>query len=97
MEMETQQIQTSCNITQTAVVFLSQDQNDCHALCRCKFRLKTDRTSLQNLKASNIGNKHNNEVSVGSQNHDLIGIALSVNINEKHQLELLDHIFKCVV
>ena len=48
-----------------------------HSLCASRFRDKTDRTSDTNLRASNTGNRLSNAVSVGSLNHDLMGIALS--------------------
>ena len=46
-------------------------------LWRCKFRPRTERTSLVNLKASKTGNKLRSAVSLGSENQELIGIALS--------------------
>jgi hypothetical protein len=42
----------------------------------CKFLDNTDLTSFVNLNASNNGNSDNNEISIGSENHDFIGIAL---------------------
>lgn len=42
-----------------------------------RFRLSTERTSLQNLRASRSGRRHKRAVSVASQNHDVIGMALS--------------------
>lgn len=51
---------------------------DYHILCRCKFLLKTERTSLVKRSASRTGRRFRSAVSLGSQNHDLIGIALSV-------------------
>ena len=54
-----------------------------HSLCASRFRDKTDRTSDTNLRASNTGNRLSNAVSVGSLNHDLMGIALSEKIKNK--------------
>jgi hypothetical protein len=52
--------------------------NDYHWLWgRWRFLLNTDLTSWTNLRASNIGRRLSNAVSVGSENHDFIGIALS--------------------
>lgn len=54
----------------------------------CKLRLSTERTSLTNLRASSTGSKHRRAVSRESENHDRIGIALSVGIKikmDKHQ------------
>ena len=48
-----------------------------HVLDRCKFLPKTERTSLLNRKASNMGRRQSKAVSRASLNHDLIGIALS--------------------
>lgn len=45
--------------------------------CWWRFRLRTERTSAVNLSASSIGSKFRSAVSLGSLNHDLIGIALS--------------------
>lgn len=45
--------------------------------CNCWLRLKIERTSLANRSASKNGNKAKRQVSVGSENHDLIGIAFS--------------------
>lgn len=56
-------------------------------LCRCRFLLSTDLTSWQNRKASNIGNKHRSDMSVGSLNHDFIGIALSVKNKKQMYIE----------
>lgn len=47
-----------------------------HKRCRCKFLDRTERTSLVNRNASNNGNSDNRHISMGSENHDLIGIAL---------------------
>ena len=46
--------------------------------CRCKFRDKTDRTSWVNRNASSTGRRLSSAVSIGSENQDLMGIALSV-------------------
>lgn len=51
----------------------------------CKFLLNTDLTSLQNRRASNMGSKHNNAVSVASLNQEVIGIALSVSIHKQYK------------
>ena len=48
-----------------------------HRECKCKFRLKTDLTSLVNRRASNIGKRSRSAVSCGSENQDIMGIALS--------------------
>jgi len=48
-----------------------------HSRCRCRLRLKTDRTSCVKRKASRTGNRLRRAVSIGSENHDLMGIALS--------------------
>ena len=58
----------------------------------CKFRPRTERTSEQNLKESKNGNKLSKAVSVGSENHDLIGIALS----NKNKLEINNFSLKCI-
>lgn len=55
---------------------------------RCKFRLRTDRTSLTNLRASNIGNKHNKAVSWASENQERMGIALSIGKKKKIAVSL---------
>lgn len=47
-------------------------------ICKCKFLLKIVRTSLVNLNASNIGKRSSNAVSRKSENHDEMGMALSV-------------------
>lgn len=48
-----------------------------HKRCRCKFLDNTDLTSAVKRNASNTGSKFSNAMSVGSENHDFIGIALS--------------------
>lgn len=48
-----------------------------HSRCKWRFLDKTDRTSAVKRKASNTGNKLSNAMSVGSENHDFMGIALS--------------------
>ncbi len=48
-----------------------------HRECTCKFRLSTDLTSLVNLRASSMGRRSRRAVSWGSENQDLMGIALS--------------------
>jgi len=47
--------------------------------CKCKFLLKMERTSLVNLRASNIGSKSNKAVSRKSENQEVMGIALSAS------------------
>lgn len=47
-----------------------------HKRCKCKFRDRTERTSFVNRNASSNGNNDNRQISIGSENHDLIGIAL---------------------
>lgn len=47
-----------------------------HKRCKCKFLDKTERTSFVNRNASNNGKSDNKQISIGSENHDLIGIAL---------------------
>lgn len=47
-----------------------------HRWCSCKLRDKIVRTSFVNRNASSIGSSDNRDVSSGSENHDLIGIAL---------------------
>jgi len=47
--------------------------------CRWRFRLKTLRTSWVKRSASNTGKRFSSAVSIGSLNHDLMGIALSNN------------------
>jgi hypothetical protein len=54
----------------------------------CKFLPSTERTSPQNLKESKNGNKLSKAVSVGSENQDLIGIALSKNKLPKARLKI---------
>ena len=49
---------------------------------RCKFLLRTERTSVVNLRASSTGSRLRRAVSCGSENQDLIGIALSVGGDE---------------
>lgn len=46
-----------------------------HKRCKCKFLDKTDLTSFVNLNASSNGNKDSKHISIGSENHDFIGIA----------------------
>lgn len=54
------------------------DERGCyHMLCRCRFRLSTERTSLVKRSASNTGSRLSKAMSLGSENHDLIGMALS--------------------
>lgn len=47
-----------------------------HRRCKCKFRDNTDRTSFVKRNASNNGNNDSKQISIGSENHDLMGIAL---------------------
>lgn len=53
------------------------DSPSYHNLCKWRFLDNTDRTSAVKRNASNTGNKLSNATSVGSENHDFIGIALS--------------------
>ena len=62
---------------QTYIIIINYYVINYHSLCASRFRDKTDRTSDTNLRASNTGNRLSNAVSVGSLNHDLMGIALS--------------------
>ena len=48
-----------------------------HSRCVCMLRLSTDLTSLTNRSASSIGKRLRRAVSVGLENHDVIGNALS--------------------
>ncbi len=47
-----------------------------HKRWKCKLRDNTDLTSFVNLSASKSGSNDNSAMSIGSENHDLIGIAL---------------------
>ena len=58
-----------------------------HNLCASRFRDSTDLTSDTNLRASKTGNKLSRAVSVGSLNHDLIGIALSEITKVSHETQ----------
>ena len=53
-----------------------------HSRCVCMFRLSTERTSLTNLSASSIGSRLRRAVSVGFENHDVIGNALSATAQD---------------
>lgn len=53
------------------------DSPSYHSLCKWRFLDKTDRTSAVKRNASNTGNKLSKAMSVGSENHDFMGIALS--------------------
>ncbi len=53
-----------------------------HILCKCRFLLSTERTSLVKRRASRTGSRFSRAVSLGSQNQDLIGIALSTREEE---------------
>lgn len=48
-----------------------------HMLCRCRLRLSTERTSLVKRRASSTGSRLSSAMSRGSENHDLMGMALS--------------------
>lgn len=76
-----------------------------HKRCKCKFRDKTERTSFVNRSASSNGSSDNRHMSIGSENHDFIGIALFgkhryapgelsiINIcNEKYQINSLNSV-----
>lgn len=52
--------------------------------CASVFRDKTDLTSETNLRASRTGSRLSRAVSLGSLNHDFIGIALSRLIEKKN-------------
>lgn len=45
--------------------------------CECKFRPRTLRTSCVNRRASSTGRRLSRAVSIGSENQDLMGMALS--------------------
>lgn len=47
-----------------------------HKRWRCRFRDSTDRTSLVNRSASSSGSSDSRQMSIGSENQDLIGMAL---------------------
>lgn len=47
-----------------------------HKRCKCKFLDKTDLTSFVKRSASSTGNNDKSDISIGSENHDFIGIAL---------------------
>lgn len=47
-----------------------------HKRCKCKFLDNTERTSFVKRNASSNGSSDNKHMSIGSENHDLIGIAL---------------------
>lgn len=66
-------------------IMVSQEKNNInfhqlfvnyHKRCKCKFLDKTERTSFVKRSASNNGNNDNRQMSIGSENHDFIGIAL---------------------
>ncbi len=58
--------------------------------CKCKFLLRIDLTSFENLRASNMGSRSSSAVSWGSLNHDLTGIALSVRGGDNVTVKVSD-------
>lgn len=50
-----------------------------HMLCRWRLRLSTERTSLVKRNASSTGSRLSSAMSRGSENHDLMGMALSAS------------------
>lgn len=56
--------------------YLNEKFINYHKRCKCRFLDKTERTSFVKRSASNKGNNDNRHISIGSENHDFIGIAL---------------------
>lgn len=52
-------------------------QQNYQSRCECKFLPRTLRTSCVNRNASSTGNRLSRAVSMGSENQDLMGMALS--------------------